>query len=97
METGREMISSKSYGTHSQKLADKIATLARRFTTITIPHGYISTLLACRLVPLKKKDKGIRPVCVDEYLQQIIGITITRLLKEDIMHAAGTLQTCAGL
>ena len=63
----------------------------------TIPHGYISTLLACRLVPLKKKDNGIRPVGVGECLRRIIGKTITGLLKEDIIHAVGTLQTCVGL
>jgi len=53
------MICSKSYSTHSQKLADKIANLARRLVTDTIPHDYVSTLFACRLVPLKKKDNGI--------------------------------------
>jgi len=51
------MICSKSYGTHSQKLADEIATLARRLAMDTIPHNYILTLLACRLVPLKKKGQ----------------------------------------
>jgi len=49
-------------------LADEIATLARHLATGAIPHDYISTLLACRLVPLKKKDNGIRPVGVGECL-----------------------------
>ena len=97
METWRDMICSKSNGTHSQKLADEIVTLARRLATDTIPHDYISTLLACRLVPLKKKDNGIRPVGVGECLHRIIGKSITGLLKEDIIRAVGTLQTCAGL
>jgi len=78
-------------------LADEIATLAKRLATDTIPHYYISTLLACRLVLLEKKDKGIRPVGVGECLRRIIGKIITALLKEDIMHTVGTLQTCAGL
>ena len=60
MESWREMICSKSYGTHSKMLADEIATLAKRLVTDTIPHDYISTLLTCRLVPLKKKDYSIR-------------------------------------
>ena len=89
------MIRSKSYGTHSKMLADEIATLAKRLATDTIQHDYISTLLACRLVPLKEKDNGIRPVGVGEW--RIVGKTITGLLKEDIIHAVGTLQTCAGL
>ena len=77
-------------------LADEIATLAKRLVMDTIPHDYISTLLTCRLVPLKKKDNGIRPVGVGECLRRIIGKTITGL-KEDIIHTVGTLQTCAGL
>jgi len=46
MDTWRELICSKSYGTHSKMLADEIATLAKRLATDTIPHDYISTLLA---------------------------------------------------
>jgi len=49
------MICSKSYGTHSKMLADEIVTLAKRLTTDTIPHDYISTLFAFRLDPLKNK------------------------------------------
>jgi len=71
--------------------------LAKHLATDTIPHDHISTLLACKLVPLKKKDNGIRPVGVSECLRRIIGKTITGLLKEDIVCAVGTLQTCAGL
>ena len=36
-------------------LADEIVTLAKRLTTDTIPHDYISTLFAFRLDPLKNK------------------------------------------
>jgi len=39
----------------------------------------------------------MRPVGVGECLWRIIGKTITGLPKEDITHAVGTLQTCAGL
>jgi len=53
-------------GTHSQKLADEIVTLARYLATDVVSHDHISTLLACRLVPLKKKDSGIRPVGAGE-------------------------------
>ena len=81
METWREMICSKAYGTHSQKL-DVIATLARHLMTDTIPHDHISALLASRLVPLKKKDNSIRcrwmPALGDsECLRWIIGKIIT--------------------
>jgi len=45
----------------------------------------------------KERDNDIRPVGVGECLRRIIGKTITGLLKEDIIHAVGTLQTCTGL
>jgi len=62
------------------------------------PNGLpLEKLLPTPMVPLKKKDNGIRPVGVDECLRRIIGKTITGLLKEDIICAAGTLQTCAGV
>jgi len=67
-------------------LADEIATLAKRLATDTIPQDYIPTLLICRLVLLKKKDNGIRPVGVGECLRQIVGKTITGLPKEDIRY-----------
>ena len=65
--------------------------------TDTIPHDHISTLLACRLVALKKKDNGIWLVGAGECLQLIIDKTITGLLKEDTICAVGTLQTCVRL
>ena len=70
---------------------------AKRLMTNTIPQYYISTLLACRLVLLNKKDKGISSVGAGECLRRIIGKTITGLLKENTTHAVGTLPTCAGL
>jgi len=54
----------------------------------TIPHDYTSTLLACRLVPLKKRDNGIRPVGIGDCVRQIIDKIITGLLNEDIIRAA---------
>ena len=62
-----------------------------------ISRDHISTLLASIFVPVKKKDNAIRQVGDGECIRHIIGKTNTRLLKENIMYAAGTLQTCAGL
>ena len=44
----------KSYVTHSKKLPDEIFTLARYLATDIIPHDHISTLIACRLLPVNK-------------------------------------------
>jgi len=93
METWREMICLKSYGTKNYHLSDEITTFVRCLTTDIIPHDHISTLLTCRLVPLKKKDNVIRPVGAGEFLRQNISKTITRLLKEDTTCAAGIMLT----
>ena len=45
----------------------------------------------------KEKDNSIRPAGFGEWEWWIIGKTITGLLKEDIIHVAGTPQTCVGL
>ena len=62
-----------------------------------LSHQHISTLHACKLDPLKRKDNGIRPVVVREYRLRIFGKAMTILLQEGIIRAAGTLQTCVGL
>jgi len=59
MESWKELIYLKSYGTHSQKLADEMATLARHLTTDTTERDHISTLLTCRLIPLRKKTMAL--------------------------------------
>lgn len=57
---------------------------------------------ACRLKPLDKGDKkegkpGVRPIGVGELLRRLIGKLIIGVIKEDIITAAGPLQTCSGL
>ena len=51
---------------------------------------------SCHLVPLNKKP-GVRPIGVDEVLRRIIGKPVMKVARNDIMRAAGPLQTCSGL
>ena len=57
----------------------------------------MANLLACRLVPLMKKDNEIRPIGIGETLRRIMGKALTSLLRNDIQIATGCLQTCSGL
>ena len=91
------MACSKSFGNASSSLCDEVAVLARRLCMENIPHENISAYLACRLVPLSKRDGGVRPVGIGETLRRIVGKTITRVLKKDIQQSCGTLQTCTGI
>ena len=57
---------------------------------------------ACRLIPLDKgEDKfgnpGVRPVGVGEVIRRLTGKMMVKAIRNDIINAAGPLQTCAGL
>ena len=58
--------------------------------------------MANRLIPLDKgADKhgnpGVRPIGIGEILRRIIGKVVINNIRNDILQAAGPLQTCAGL
>jgi hypothetical protein len=56
----------------------------------------LTELLASRLVPLDKCP-GVRPIGIGEVLRRIIGKCVIEVIKDDIMAACGTLQTCGGV
>ena len=96
-ETWRNMICSKAHGEEGAQLSVEIANLARRLCSEEIPYEFISSLMSCRLVPLKKVDNSVRPVGIGETPRRIISKAVVTLLKPDILEASGCLQTCAGL
>ena len=57
---------------------------------------------ALSLIPLdkgddKKGNPGVRPIGIGEILRRIIGKVVVGAIRDDIINAAGPLQTCAGL
>jgi len=48
-------------------------------------------LLASRLIPLNK-NLGLRLIGIGETLRRIIGKTVAKVLKKDIVDAVGSLQ-----
>ena len=93
----KHILCSKSFEKEGKALAEEIAVLTRSLCTGTIPSSDIRTLVACRLVPLIKGVDGVRPIGIGEILRRIMGKSVSKILKKDIMNASGTLQTCAGL
>ena len=73
----------------------------KSFVGIMFTQAYIlHKLVANRLIPLdkgadKNENSGVRPVGIDE-IMRIIGKVIVNNISEDIIEAAGSLQTCAG-
>jgi hypothetical protein len=92
----KHILCSKSYGKLSELLCQSIADMAKRLCTEDVDSGVLKEFLSCRLIPLDK-NPGVRPIGVGEVLRRIIGKAIMRVLKQDIVHASGTLQTCAGI
>ena len=84
----KTMLCSKKFGKFSIDLAEEVATLARALCTKHVPFESISTLVACRLVPLMKDDDGIRPVGIWEVLRRIIGKSVTKVLEAEIQKHA---------
>ena len=91
----KRIICSKFYGTLSTNLAQSIATFAKQYCTEDIKPELLKEFLARRLVPLDK-NPGVRPTGVGEVIRRIVSKAVTRVLKNDIQDAVGTLQTCSG-
>ena len=98
----RHILCSKSYGKASVDLCESIANLAKKLCREEIHPDTLHEFIACRLIPLDKgSDKegnpGVRPIGIGEILRRIVGKVVVRSTREDIIAAAGPLQTCAGL
>ena len=98
----RHILCSKSYGNASTELCEAIADLAKKLCREEVPPDILHEFVANRLIPLDKgEDKngnpGVRPIGIGEILRRIIGKVVVSNIREDIINAAGPLQTCAGL
>ena len=57
--------------------------------------NYLVSFLTCRLIPLDKQS-GVRPIGIDGVLRRVIGKTVVKLFRKDMLKAVGSLQLCAG-
>ena len=86
----------KSLKKSSTIFCDSLATLARRLSTEFVDPLTIEPILASRLIPLDKGNGDVRPIGVGEVVRRIIGKCVTKVTKQDIIEASGSLQVCAG-
>ena len=93
----KHLLCSKAFGKHSDELAEEIALTIRRLCTEQIPADDIEFLWASRLVPLMKKDDGVRPIGIGETLRRVMARCVLKVCGEEVQNQAGTLQTCAGM
>ena len=92
----------ESNGKSAKELCQSIADLAKLLCTEEVHPDCLTEYIACRLVPLDKgqtKDlkPGVRPIGIGEVLRRIVGKLLIGVIKDDIVEAAGPLQTCTGL
>ena len=101
-EGWKHMLCSKTYGKVSTNLCQAIADLAKKLCREAVHPDTLHEFVACRLIPLDKgADKwgnpGVRPIGIGEILRRLVGKVVVGNIREDIINAAGPLQTCAGL
>ena len=101
-EGWKHILCSKSYGKDSGNLCQAIAELAKKLCREEIHPDCLHEFVACRLVPLdkgadKQGNPGVRPIGIGEILRRLVGKVVVGNIREDIIKAAGPLQTCAGL
>ena len=101
-EMWRDFTGAKSLGKAPGQLCQAIADTAKILCTEEVHPDILEEYNACRLIPLDKgvaKDGslGVRPIGVGEVLRRLVGKLLIRVIKKDIMTAAGPLQTCSGL
>ena len=92
----KRILACKSFKKSSTNLCDSLATLARRLCTEFVDPLTIEPILASRLIPLDKGNGDVRPIGVGEVIRRIIGKCVTKVTKQDIIEASGSLQVCAG-
>ena len=91
----RRILTSNCFGTEPSDLCASLAKLTEILCSINQEENSLEPLLASRLIPLNK-NPGLRPIGIGETLRRIIGKTVARFLKQDVVDSVGSLQVCAG-
>jgi len=92
----KRMLVCKSFKKSSTNHCDSLAALARRLCREFVDPLTIEPILASRLIPLDKGNGDVRPIGVGEVIRRFIGKCVTKVTKQDITEASGSLQVCAG-
>ena len=92
----KRILCSKSYGKIATNACDSIARMCRRLCTEYVDPDSISSLVACRLIPLDK-NPGLRPIGIGECIRRIMGKAVTNFLRPEIINSVGPLQLAAGM
>ena len=79
-------------GVESQKLCEAIALVVRRLASTNTASRALEPFLAARLIPLAKKDGGVRPIGIGEVWRRLCGKVALRAARARIQKVCGNLQ-----
>ena len=79
----------------SVEVSKIIAKNAKKFTTEELNPELMESYNACRLIPLDK-NPGVTTIGIGEVMRRIIGRTITKCLKNELMSVGSNYQFCLG-
>ena len=57
--------------------------------------GNDGSLVACKFISLDK-NPGLRPIGIAKVIRRILGRTVVRTFRRNILESEGDLQICAG-
>ena len=83
-----------SFGEASVGLCEALASVARRLCTAHLVPSVLMPFQSCRLIPLDKCP-GVRPIGIGDVPRRIVSKAVLYAIGDDIVSAAGPLQTCA--
>ena len=83
------------FGQQSVEISKTIAKIAKKLATEELNPELMEPYNACRLIPLDK-NPGVRPIGIGEVMRRIIGRTITKRLKNELMSLGSNYQLCLG-
>ncbi|KAL5477586.1 hypothetical protein EMCRGX_G024400 [Ephydatia muelleri] len=83
-------------GTHSAKLRDTVAVLARCLSNTIVDWKDIRALMSSCLIALDKSP-GVCPIAIGEILRRIICRSIVMVTRTDIADLCGVNQLCSGV
>ena len=83
------------FGQQSVEISKTIAEIAKKLATKELNLELTELNNAFRFIPLDK-NPGVRPLGIGEVMRRIIGRTITKYLKNELMSLGTNYQLCLG-
>ena len=83
------------FGQQSIEISKTIAKIARKLAVEELNSELTDPYNACKLIPLDK-NPGVKPIGIGEVMRRMIGRTITKCRKNELMSLVSNYQLCLG-